>query len=76
MGKCVYENNLKGKQMLSVQSWVTVVLSWIVTTITREQKKKKKRSALDYNELAYSLTILCELFIMSLRWGIRKVVIR
>ena len=40
MGKCVYEINLKGKQMLSVQSWVTVVLPWIVTTITREQKKK------------------------------------
>ena len=44
MGKCVYENNLKGKQMLSVQSWVTVVLSWIVTAITREQKKKKKKA--------------------------------
>ena len=74
MGKCVYENNLKGKQMLSVQSWVTVVLSWIVTAITREQKKKS--SALDYNEVAYSLTIWCKLFIMSLRWGIRKVVIK
>ena len=75
MGKCVYENNLKGKQMLSVQSWVTVVLPWIVTTITREQKKKC--SSLDYNdEVAYSSTIWCELFIMSLRWGIRKLVIR